>query len=71
MFVQLSLIHIWTTFIWSIDRAHAYPKRSFHSLVTLSRLAVCGLGPEPTVENLAHVETIHQSKHHPTVFFFF
>ena len=50
-----------------IDRARAYPDRSFHSLVTLRRLAIWGLGLEPTDENLAHEDTTRQSKYHPFI----
>lgn len=54
-----------------IDRARARPKRSFHSLVTLRCLAVWGLGPELTEENLAHEETSHRSKCSPSSFTLF
>nr|XP_023872483.1 uncharacterized protein LOC111985086 [Quercus suber] len=40
-----------------IDRVRAFPRRTFHDLVTLSSLATWGLGPEPTAENLSHEET--------------
>ena len=40
-----------------IDRVRAFPGRTFHDLVTLSRLAAWGLGPLPTAENLNHEET--------------
>ena len=53
-----------------INRARAYPERSFHSLVTLNCLVVWGLGLEPTAENLAYEETICRSKHRPNFFFF-
>ena len=36
--------------------------------MTLSRLAALGLGPEPTVENLAHEKTTHQSKYRPYIY---
>ena len=45
-----------------IDKAHAYPNRSFHNLVTIHRLVVWGLAPEPIEENLAHEETTRRSK---------
>ena len=57
-----------------IDKAHAYAERSFHSLVTLCCLAVQGLGPKPTKENLAHEKTTCRSKCCPLHFiisFFF
>ena len=40
-----------------IDQVRAFLGRSFYSLVTLGRLAVWGLGPVPTAENLGHEET--------------
>ena len=54
-----------------IDRAHAHLERSFHSLVTLRCLAIWGLGPEPTEENLAHKETTCRSKCRPSSFTLF
>ena len=36
-----------------IDSVRAFPGRTFHDLVTLSRLAAWGLGPLPTAENLS------------------
>ena len=40
-----------------IDEVCTFPRRTFHDLVTLSRLAAWGLGPLPTAENLSHEET--------------
>ena len=40
-----------------IDQVRAFLGRTFHDLVTLSRLATWGLGPVPTAENLGHEET--------------
>ncbi|XP_075646111.1 uncharacterized protein LOC142617225 [Castanea sativa] len=37
-----------------VHRARLHPERDFHSLVTLKRLHKWGLGPEPSVEALAH-----------------
>ena len=57
-----------------IDEVRTFPWRTFHDLVTLSRLAAWGLGPLPTAENLSHEETTRRSKyrpHHFTFFFFF
>lgn len=54
-----------------IDRAFAYPERSFHSLVTFRHLVFWGLGPKPTEENLAHKETTSRSKCHLLQFIFF
>ena len=45
-----------------IDKAHAYPNRSLHNLVTLHRLVVWGLALEPIEENLAHEETTRRIK---------
>ena len=56
-----------------IDEVRTFLGRTFHDLVTLSRLVAWGLGPLPTVENLSHEETTHRSKcrpHHFTFFFF-
>ena len=52
-----------------IDQVRAFPRRTFHDLVTLSRLAAWGLGPLPTAENLSHEETTRRSEYCP--FFFF
>ena len=41
----------------------AFPVRTFHDLVTLSRLAAWGFGPVPTAENLGHEETTRRSKY--------
>ena len=46
-----------------IDVVRAFPERTFHYLVTLSRLAAWGLGPVPTAENLGHKETTHRRKY--------
>ena len=46
----------------------AFPERTFHNLVTLSRLAAWGLGPVPTAENLGHEETTRRSKYRPLYF---
>ena len=46
-----------------IDQVRAFHGRTFHDLVTLSRLAVWGLGLLPTVENLSHEETTCQSEY--------
>ena len=42
-----------------IDVVRTFPGRTFHDLVTLSRLAAWALGPVPTVENLSQDETTH------------
>ena len=46
-----------------IDVVRAFPDRTFHYLVTLSRLAAWGLGPVPTAENLGHEETTRRRKY--------
>ena len=51
-----------------INQVRAFPGRTFHDLVTLSRLAAWGLGPLPTAENLSHEETTHQSEYRSFVF---
>ena len=54
-----------------IDQVRSFSDRSFHSLVTFSRLAAWGLGPIPTAENLGHEETTRRSKCRPFLFSFF
>ena len=54
-----------------IDEVRTFPGRTFHDLVTLSRLAAWGLGPLPTVENLSHEETTRRSNYRPHPFTFF
>ena len=49
----------------SRDRVHGarpHIDRSFHSLVTLRRLAKWGLGPEPSDEAIAHEVTTRRSE---------
>ena len=45
-----------------VHRARLHADRSFHSLVTLRRLAKWGLGPEPSDEAIAHEVTVRKSK---------
>ena len=58
-----------------IDVVRAFPDRTFHYLVTLSRLAAWGLGLVPTAENLGHEETTYRRKyrllHFISISFFF
>ena len=54
-----------------IDKVRAFPGRTFHDLVTLSRLAAWGLGPLPTAENLSHEETTRRSECRPYYFALF
>ena len=41
-------------YVERIQKARLYTDRTFHSLVSLQRLATWGLGPEPSAEALAH-----------------
>ena len=54
-----------------IDEVRTFPGRTFHDLVTLSRLAAWGLGPVPTTKNLSHEETTRRIKYRPLYFNFF
>ena len=62
--------HLDKFYLDRIDRVRSFSDRSFHSLVTFSRLATWGLGPIPTAENLVHEETTRRSKCCPLLFFF-
>ena len=53
-----------------IDKVRAFPRRSFHELVTFSSLATWGLGPEPSAENLSHEETTRKSEYRPASYHF-
>ena len=46
--------HLSRFYIKCIQKARLYTNRAFHFLVSLQRLATWGLGPEPSVEALAH-----------------
>ena len=54
-----------------VHRARLHTDRSFHSLVTLRRLAKWGLGLEPLDEAIAHEVTVCKSKLYIKGFFFF
>ena len=54
-----------------IDQVRVFPGRTFHNLVTLSRLAAWGLGPLPIAKNLSHKETTRRSEYCPFFFPFF
>ena len=41
-------------YVERIQKARLYTDKPFHFLVSLQRLATWGLGPEPSVEALAH-----------------
>ena len=45
-----------------VQQACSFADRTFHSLVTIRRLASWGLGPEPTKEALAHKLTTRRRK---------
>ncbi|KAL0013583.1 hypothetical protein SO802_000652 [Lithocarpus litseifolius] len=45
-----------------VQKARLYIDRTFHSLVSLRRLATWGLGPEPSIEAIAHELTIRRRK---------
>ena len=71
-FIDATIVHphLEKFYLDRIDQVRAFPGRNFHDLVTLSRLATCGLGPVPTTENLSHEETTCRSKYRPFLFFF-
>ena len=49
-------------YIERIQKARLYTDRTFHSLVSLQRLATWGLGPIPSVQALAHEITTRRHK---------
>ena len=49
-------------YIERIQKARLYTDRTFHSLVSLQRLATWGLGPIPSAEALAHEITTRRRK---------
>ena len=51
-----------------IEVVRTFSGRTFHDLVTLSRLATWGLGLVPTAENLSHEELTRRSKCRPLYF---
>ena len=53
-------------YVERIQKARLYTDRTFHSLASLQRLATWGLGPEPSVEALAHEITTRRRE----LFFF-
>ena len=62
--------HLDKFYLDRIDRVRSFSDRSFHDLVTFSRLAAWGLGPIPIAENLVHEETTRRSKCRPLLSFF-
>ena len=63
--------HLDRFYLDRIDQVRFFSDRSFHGLVTFSRLAAWGLSPIPTTENLGHEETTQRSKCRPFLFSFF
>ena len=49
-------------YIERVQKAHLYTNRTFHSLVSLQRLATWGLDPIPSAEALAHEITTRRRK---------
>ena len=75
-FIDATIVrpHLDKFYLDQIDQVRAFPGRTFHDLVTLSRLAAWGLGPLPTAKNLSHEETTRRSEYRPfffPIFFFF
>ena len=54
--------HLDRFYIERIQKARLYTDRTFHSLVSLQRLATWGLGPIPSTEALAHEITTRRRK---------
>ena len=54
--------HLDRFYIERIQKARLYTDRTFHSLVSLQRLATWGLGPLPSAETLAHEITTRRRK---------
>ena len=54
--------HLDKFFLDRIEVVRTFPERTFHDLVTLTRLATWGLGPTPIAENLSHEELTRRSK---------
>ena len=49
-------------YLESVQKARLYIDRAFHSLVTLQRLAIWGLGPEPSTKVLPHKLTVRRGE---------
>ena len=60
--------HLDKFYLDRIEVVRTFPGRTFHDLVTLSRLAAWGLGPVPTAENFSHEELTRRSKRRPLYF---
>ena len=60
--------HLDKFFLDRIEVVRTFSGRTFHDLVTLSRLATWGLGPVPTAENLSHEKLTRRSKCRPLYF---
>ena len=72
-FIDAAIVrpHLDKFYLDQIDQVRAFPGRTFHDLVTLSRLAAWGLGPLPTAKNLSHEETTRRSEYRPFFFSLF
>ena len=54
--------HLGRFYIKRIQKVRLHTDRAFHSLLSLQRLATWGLGPNPSIEALAHELTIRRRK---------
>ena len=68
MFLRSSFVsgvrrpHLDRFYIERVQKARLYTNRTFHSLVSLQRLATWGLDPIPSAEALAHEITTRRRK---------
>ena len=58
-------------YIEHIQKARLYTDMTFHSLVSLQRLATWGLGPVPSAEALAHEITTRRREFFFVFYFYF
>ena len=58
-------------YVKRIQKARLYTDRTFHFLVSLQRVVTWGLGPEPSVEALAHEITTHRHEFSSIFFLLF
>ena len=63
--------HLNRFYVECIQKARLYTDMTFHSLVSLQRLATWGLGPEPSVEALAHEITTRRCEFSSLFFLLF
>ena len=61
--------HLDRFYVEHIQKARLYTDRTFHSLVSLQRLATWGLGPIPSAETLAHEITTRRRELFLFIFF--